>query len=131
MANVTLTTSDLITIASCVVSVASIAYAIYERIQASRARKDAGHFRQLLMLQEISRQFAEVPKRAIDLFTQVKENKWNRAAETALLLGANLASLNGVQSSLIGETNKQELESALGVMGGINRTIPRSSAPAS
>src|ERR1039457_6110940 len=127
--NVTLTNSDQIAIVSSAFSAASILYAIYERIQVSRARKEAGHFRHLLLLQEISRQFADVPKRAIDLFTLVKENKWTKAAETALLLSADLASLNGIQPELIGETNKDQLETALNVMGEINRNIPRSAAP--
>jgi hypothetical protein len=98
-------------------------------MQTTKARKDVKHFRQLLLEQEISRQFSDVPQRAISLFRYVKAGDWDNGAEASLLLSADLASLNGVDADFIGGLNKKQIEATLDVMSEINRNIPRSTVP--
>jgi hypothetical protein len=127
--SVTLSTSDLVTIggiiASIITTTASIGWAIHERKQAKSAREETTRFRNLLLRQQISQQFSDVPPRAMELFRSVRESEWKQCAETALLVSADLASLNGIQTCLIGEVNKQQLQTALDVMSDMNQHIPR------
>ena len=126
--NVTLTTSDLITAGSSVVTAASLAWAIYERIRAKNARKEVQRFRHLLLRQEVSQQFSDVPEDARALVTHVRAAEWDQGAECALRLSAGLASLNGLPPDMIGDANKQQLVEVLGIMRQINQRIPKNGA---
>ena len=123
--DVTLTTNNVIGIASCTLTIASIIWAVYERTQTANAREEVKRFRHLLLMQEISSQFSDVPECAQDLFTHVRGREWDKGAQSALQLSAALASLNGVQVDLIGDLNKQQLGTALEVLREINQHIPR------
>jgi hypothetical protein len=127
--SLTLSSSDLITIGSVAASVictaASIGWAIHERKQAKSAREETARFHCLLLKQQISQQFSDVPPRALALFRHVRANEWEKGAEVALLLSADLASLNGIDATLVGAVNKERVGTTLNIMSEINQRIPR------
>jgi hypothetical protein len=127
--SVTLSTSDLITIggvaASVICTAASIGWAVHERKQAKSAQEETARFRRLLLKQQISQQFSDVPPRALALFRHVRATEWEKGAEVALLLSADLASLNGIDASLVGAINKDQVGTTLNIMSEINQRIPR------
>lgn len=121
----TLSTSDILTVISILVTVVALAWAIYERASATSARKEVAKFRRLLISQQIAQQFANAPSQALQLFRAVRTQDWESSAELALLLTANLAGLNGAQKHLVGRLDVEALGTVLSVLAELNRYLPR------
>ena len=134
MANLTytihFTIGDVITVVSILVTVASMLWAFYERRNTRGAREEAARFRQLLIQRQIAEHFAQVPQMALDLNRAVRAHSWESAAEAALKLCAELATLRGADRDLVGQQHRDDIKMALEMAGEVNSRIPHGQTPA-
>lgn len=123
--HITLSSSDLITIFSIVITAISIAIAIFQWLQAKSAKELVKAARKSLVDQLISQRFSELATKATDLLRHIRAENWKDSLESALFLNAGLANAIGIPTKLISDDHRKQVNVAVTVMSEVMKVLPR------
>lgn len=121
--HVVLNSSDIIGIVGTVVGIASIIFGVYQMYEAKRARLDVKKARNLLLRQQVSQHFSGSTTKALALLNAIRAGHWSEGAESASLLFADSATAVGFPETLVGVSNKQNIELASKLTAELIRAI--------